>query len=407
MKTYNYLLLGLGLLMGACSNSHDDDGGSNERKDIVLTAGETEIVAKQHGTAFEMLRYFNENSDKDNFMVSPLSLQFALGMLANGAQGNTLDEITAALKISSLDELNSLNKRLLEELPKVDKKTTLHSANSVWLDESFNVLPSYSRAVADYYRAESASVKLSSEEAMKKINSWCSKHTNGMLPQVLKEPFSENVVFALINALYFKGEWAEPFKESSTQKKKFNNTDGSNSTVDMMRKKEYIKFMDMTDYMLGKLEYGNGAYAMTIILPAEGVTLDRAVGSIDAELWQQWKSSSYAHDCDIELPKFKISTDFDLTDYLLSLGIKDAFDKDRADFLAMSDIATFVSLAKQMTEIAVDEKGTEAAAVTIIGGDTMAMPSAPITFHADRPFAFIIEESSTGAILFTGRVNKL
>lgn len=403
MKTYSYLLLGLGLMLGSCSS--DDEGGNNDRKEINLTAGESEIVAKQNNRAFDMLHYFNANTEKGNFMVSPLSLQYALGMLANGAQGNTLDEITAALGVSSLDEINTLNKRLLDELPKADKKTTLHSANSVWIDNRLDFLPSYSRKVAEYYRAESTKLVLNSTDAMNRINSWCSKHTNGMIPQLLDEPFDGT--FMLINALHFKGEWAKPFKERNTRKEDFHNADGSMSKADMMKKTESIPYMQMPDFQLGKLIYGNGAYSMTIILPAEGVSLDQAVNSIDSEMWKRWKSNSNTSECNIDLPKFKISTDFDIRKYLLSIGIKDALDKERADLLAMTDEETFVNYARQVTEITVDEKGTEAAAVTVIGGYTTCLPNIPTTFHVDRPFAFVIEETSTGAILFTGCVNKL
>lgn len=407
MKLRNYLFLAVGLLLCACSGDSEEEG-NNPRKDIGLTANEIEIVSTQNESAFRMLRYFNANSDKDNFMVSPLSAQFALGMLANGARGNTLDEITSALNVSSLDELNELNRRLLSKLPKADKKTVFRSANSVWLNRGFNVLPTYSRTVAEYYRAESTTLELSTEAAKNKINAWCSKNTEGMIKQVLKEPFSNKIAFALVNALYFKGEWTEPFKKSATKAKNFKNADASTSRVDMVHQKYYIPYMDTGDFRLAKLTYGNGTYAMTVILPSENVTLDRALSSMDVETWETWKANRHEENCDIELPKFKISTDFDIIPYLSSLNIHDAFDMNAADFLAMSDISTFVSFAKQVTEISVDEKGTEAAAVTVVGGDLAALPpSHTIEFHVNRPFAFIIEETSTGAILFTGRVNKL
>ncbi|MDE6813118.1 MAG: hypothetical protein K2J28_04695, partial [Duncaniella sp.] len=141
MKKYSALLLGAAFLFNACSSSDNDGGEANQRKDIVLNVNEIAIVDAQTGSALDMLRYFDSNSQEDNFMVSPLSVQFSLGMLANGAQGKTLDEIATALGSSSLNELNELNRRLLTELPKADKKTTLRSANSAWLNKGFNLLP--------------------------------------------------------------------------------------------------------------------------------------------------------------------------------------------------------------------------------------------------------------------------
>lgn len=407
MKKYSALLLGATLLFSGCSSSDNDGGETNQRKDIVLDGNEIEIVNTQNSTAFDMLRYFDSNSKEGNFMVSPLSAQFSLGMLANGAQGKTLDEITAALGSHSLDELNDLNKRLLSELPKADKKIAFRSANSLWLNNGFNILPAYSRSMADFYRAEAATVDLSAEETMKRINDWCSSKTEGMIPTVIKEPYTDNTAFVILNALYFKGEWQKPFKTENTVNKEFTNADGTVSNVATMCKEENMYYFKGEKYELARMNYGNGAYAMTLLLPSKDSSLGEVLQTLNPYAWSTWKRGCEIRDCNLEMPKFSIATHFELDDYFKSIGIKEVYDSAKADLSAMSDKAVYLSKSDQFTRIAVDEKGTVATAVTKLEGEYTDVIHQPVEFHVNRTFAFIIEETSTGAILFTGRVNKL
>lgn len=405
MKIYNALFLASTLMFGACSS--ESDVADNERKDIVLDGNEIEIVNTQNSTAFEMLRYFDGNSEQANFMVSPLSAQFSLSMLANGAQGTTLDELSKVLGGNSVGELNALNKRLLSELPKADKKTAFRSANSLWLNNGFNILPVYSRSMADFYRAEAATVDLSAEETMKRINDWCSSKTEGMIPTVIKEPYTDNTAFVILNALYFKGEWQKPFKTENTVSKEFTNADGTVSNVATMCKKEYMPYFKTEKYELVRMNYGNGAYAMTLLLPSKDSSLGEVLQTLDAEAWAAWKSNREVKDCMLEMPKFTIDTRFDLDGYFGSIGIKEVYDANKANLSAMCDRAVHLSRSEQFTRIEVDEKGTVATAVTKLEGECTDVIHQPVEFHVNRTFAFIIEETSTGAILFTGRVNKL
>lgn len=271
MKIYNALFLASALMFSACSS--DSDVADNERKDIVLDGSEIAIVDTQISTAFDMLRYFDANSEQANFMVSPLSAQFSLSMLANGAQGTTLDELSKVLGGNSVGELNALNKRLLSELPKADKKTAFRSANSLWLNNGFNILPAYSRSMADFYRTDVATVDLTTDVAVKKINDWCSLKTDGMIPSVINSPYSGDIVFIILNALYFKSEWQQPFKTENTVSKEFTNSDGTVSNVATMCKKEYMPYFKTEKYELVRMNYGNGAYAMTLLLPSKDSSL--------------------------------------------------------------------------------------------------------------------------------------
>ena len=398
-------MCGFALMFSACSS--DSDVADNERKDIVLDGSEIAIVDTQISTAFDMLRYFDANSEQANFMVSPLSAQFSLSMLANGAQGTTLDELSKVLGGNSVGELNALNKRLLSELPKADKKTAFRSANSLWLNNGFNILPAYSRSMADFYRTDVATVDLTTDVAVKKINDWCSLKTDGMIPSVINSPYSGDIVFIILNALYFKSEWQQPFKTENTVSKEFTNSDGTVSNVATMCKKENMYYFKGEKYELARMTYGNGAYAMTLLLPSEDSSLSEALQTLTPYAWSTWKRGREIRDCNLKMPKFSIATHFELDDYFKSIGIKEVYDSAKADLSVMSDKAVYLSKSDQFTRIEVDEKGTVATAVTKLEGEYTDVIHQPVEFHVNRTFAFIIEETSTGTILFTGRVNKL
>ncbi len=169
-----------------------------------------------------------------------------------------------------------------------------------------------------------------------------------------------------------------------------------------------ISYGNYPDYSVASLAYGNGTYTMTIILPEENRSLESVIEDFDLQSWNDCKNRLSKFECSVELPKFKIESDLAVDDFLKSLGVKDAFNPRKANFSKLSDYQTFVSKAKQLTSIDVDEKGTEASAVTIIQGELTAVgPGPQLSFHVNRPFAFMIEESSTGAILFAGCVNRL
>lgn len=401
------LTFAAGVLCG-CS-SDDDTGSKNDRKDIELSVEESAIVSVQNSRAFDMLKFYDENTEDKNFIISPLSAQFALGMLANGAHGNTLNELTAALGVESLGELNSLNKRLLRELPKADKKVKFRAANSVWLDNRFEVLPSYSRAVGEWYDAEATSLDLSDVSSIRRINSWCDQKTEGMIPKVL-DILNPDAMFYLINSLYFKGEWNENFKfdKANTKDKDFTNIAGIIKKVPMMCNKLTCRYYDGEKYGILKMDFGNGSYSMYIILPDEDFSLGETISLFDGDVWTMTKDNRYIGECNIELPRFKIDSYIDHIPYLKYIGVKDVFYKNDADLSALSQQKIYVSDAFQVSGIEVDENGAEAASVTVIGSvEYDHIPSKKIDFIMNRPFAFVIEETSTKTILFMGCVKDL
>lgn len=412
-----WLILLVGIIFCACENEptigqKDDDSvidDYNPRGEVVLTSEEAGIIEKQNASAFKMLGFFNANSESDNFMISPLSAQYALGMLANGASGTTLQEIKNVLDINSVDEFNALSRRLLCELPGVDKKSVIHNANSMWFNKGFTPLSSFSSAIGENYLAQTASLDLTTTAAVRTINEWCASVTDGFIKNVVKGPYSPQTAVIMANAMYLKAQWQYPFEEKKTYTGNFKNSDGSESEVAMMKRSNICRYLSASDYSLAALPLGNGAFEMTVVLPSADSTLDAALASLDAQGWKDWKSSVTKKECDIRLPKYEISTEELLTSYLRSLGLNSAFDIDKADFSALSDKSLRIDDVLQSARVSVDERGCEAAAVTvnIMSGANLGNKIEKADFHVDRPFVFVIEECSTGAIMFMGRVNKL
>ncbi|MDE6792408.1 MAG: hypothetical protein K2J48_04925, partial [Muribaculaceae bacterium] len=271
------------------------------RQDISLTPQQMEGVKMQNDFAF---RLFNEDnkSNSANSLISPLSLTMCLSMAANGASDEVEDEIVANLlpKGGSLDDLNSLNKYLVESLVDVDNSSILTLANSAWVDKNFKLLSPFAESIKTYYNAESSSLDLSSSKAVETINNWVNTSTNGLIP-TLFQSVPANTELILINALYFNGAWKDPFEEKITEKGVFNNENGKTAEVEFMHKNNPFKCAVTSDYSVFQLPYGNEAFNFYAVLPAEEYTLN-----LNAEKWDGIKKELQNDLVVISMPKFEI-----------------------------------------------------------------------------------------------------
>lgn len=409
MRTKLFLLLGTLFLLAGCRN--DDDGGSNnakERKDIVLSRSEEVMADESMDFAFRLFQQVNSTEQRPNWMISPLSASMALGMMTNGAAGNTLEEMKATLGFSdfNLDGMNVYYRKLVTELLDLDNTTRLGIANSVWIKEGLPVKESFVEVNEEMYDAEVSNLDFASPKAKNIINKWVADKTNNTIKDV-SPSLSSDMVFALINALYFKGIWKEKFNKSATKEETFTNADGSKSEVPMMRQEEHFLYTYNDDFLIAELQYGNMAFSMVILLPCEGRTLDESLKNLTRENWDEWYGERYSRKLDVKLPRFEISYDKDLKEELVALGMKDAFDAYSADFSSMSSESLYLGNVHQFTYIKVDEEGTEAAATTVVGGLSANVAPPSSDFHVNRPFAFMIKEKSTDTILFMGKVTAL
>ncbi|WP_461090768.1 serpin family protein [Spirosoma gilvum] len=343
-----------------------------------------------------------EEGQAKNVFISPLSLHIALGMIMNGANGQTAQEIQKTLKLDAqtLADANKTYQNLMENLPGVDSKVALNLANSVWYRNTFSVETSFQDLLKQSFQAEVSAQDFNDPATLNKINGWASQKTNGKIPKVLDQIQPDNMMF-LMNALYFKGDWKTQFDAGKTVDMPFKLASGSTTNVRMMRLKTELNRASRPTYTAFELPYGSDKFAMTVLLPAESSSADALVNSLNDSEWTQLQKAMTSGTIDIGLPKFTMEYEIKLNKALSALGMPTAF-TDAADFTKINAKGGLtLSFVKQNTFVAVDEKGTEAAAVTTGG---ISVTSAPMPVLCDRPFLFVIHEKTSGTILFVGKI---
>lgn len=371
----------------------------NQNKEITLTAAEKEANECQNNFSFRFLEEAEKNID-GNIFISPISLSMYLSTISNGAIGESKTQIITALgcDADNIESLNDLNIKLLKELPAADTETTVEISNSIWSDVSFSVKQSFIDKSIETCQAEFRNIDLFSYQSVTAINSWCSEKTHGLVTGIIQCPPSIDIAF--YNATYFNGKWKYRFDKENTEREIFTNSDGSVSTVDMMNQVATYEYSEYDGIKLIKIPYGNGSYTMNCAMADNGTS----AGSIlNAFTNAEFKTTKVV----LKMPRLDATNLIApniISQLLKSMGVTNIFDSGKADFSAISDKATVASVPTQVVVFKVDEQGTEAAAVT--GVVTGLTPQQTESFHMDKPFTFFIQENSTGAILFMGKVNK-
>ena len=420
MKTlFTSVLVAVSMLLASssCDNKVDEIKDKDTVKaelpkplKINLQGVEASMVKSDQAFAFDFFAnvFDAELKDKDpNFMVSPFSLSMALAMTWNGSEGDTKLAIqnTLGFKNWTDDEVNSFFKKLKDAFEKTDPSTKLSIANSIWTNKNVKILPDFISLNKKYYSATVEPVDFASVATVGRINKWASDNTNGLIKTVLDETNADDLMY-LLNTLYFKGIWSSEFNAKNTSKMDFV---GSKAKADMMFQEAEFNYADDATMQLVELPYGNKAFSMMVLLPKQGKKLTDIIQVLKTEdYWTNLKNKQSNKKVELYLPKFKTEYSKKLNDILIDMGMGVAFEPGKADFSRMSDRDAFISLVKQDTYIATDEVGTEAAAVTTVGIKVTSVgpDSEKVVFKADRPFVYIIQEKSSGSVLFMGAVKK-
>ena len=369
-------------------------------------------------------RFLKEVYDGENMIYSPLSLQYALAMTANGASGETLQEIIDFLGYGEdgIEALNEYCKILLEQLPAVDLDVNLKVTDALLVNDEFPLLPSFKKTVEDNYYAAVDNMDFSDPKKIaSRINEWAKRNTNNLIDKVLEpHEISENAVAYIMNALYFKAKWAgykysPMFMEEDTSSEDFQLNDGKKIKVDMMRATKYLEYAEMDGYKVLVLPYANGKINMYILLPDEN-NIAGMIEKLQTTLWSDILANlMHGAKVHIKLPKFNIEKKYTLNDALQSLGVRKPFEGGSAEFDRMLDLKHgyyyWIEKIIQKSRIAVSEWGTEAGSVTYVEmvGDSAAGPDPEtkhVYFYADHPFVFIIGEETSKTILFEGVVMR-
>ena len=344
-----------------------------------------------------------------NRNLSPISVYLALAMVAEGANGNTQAELLKLLGCRDVTELRGVCGAMLNKLTANDEDATLTFANSLWMgdrDGALNFREPFLSALADTYRSEANAVKFGTVETSKQISDWIAEHTNGKItPSPDAMQFDPSTIAVLINTIYLKAAWRDPFYAAATKPGTFRAPDGD-MTVDYMQQGFDNSYIVKGD---GYLRYTlvTTVGSVTFVLPDEGVSLESLLGSPEKihALFHDGKGINA--DVHVKLPKFKFFDKMELNKVLASLGLTLAFSETQADFSAMCDVPAYISRVLQESYIGVDEDGIEAAAYTMVAvaeGAAMEIEELPkIDFHLERPFLFEIK-AFDGSVLFIGTV---
>ena len=368
-----------------------------------LSESESKVIAGSNEFAFDLFRTGNVDQHKANVFMSPLSASMALGMTANGANGETYDEMASALRLSGVtrEDVGNGYKSLIALLRGLDPGTDFRIANSIWYEQAFPFNASFLEESKQYFDARVAALDFRSPSAVPTINSWVSEQTNNRIPSILDNIAREEVMF-LINAIYFKGIWQKQFDKSKTVDAPFHAADGTTATVRMMERGAGVQYTAKAEYSAVDLPYGNSAFTMTVVLPNGDI--DTFAESFDQAKWNSLVGSFRESNLHVYLPRFRMEWKRTLNEDLQQLGMRLAFRG--ADFTRMSPLGLdlFITRVVQKTFVDVDEEGTEAAAATMVGVGVVSMPP---SFRADRPFLVVIRERFSGTILFIGKIAKL
>jgi serine protease inhibitor len=412
MKCKRLLLVILSIAMTssvACGKRASDKALNEYNIEAKALSGPVEKISSANNKmAFKMLKAtFNENKDK-NTVISPMSLSTILAITQNGAGGNTKEEMQKAMELIGVDDktINEEYKNIIANFNSIEA-LQMKMANSIWIDKDTEIKEEFKNMGRDYYEAQISDVDFSKPKTLDTINTWISDNTAGKIKKVLDKS-DKDAAMVLINTLYFKGHWAVPFTKESTQKKDFNLSDGTSEKTDMMHGNINVDYLKENSFEAVRMPYKDGNFGMYVFLPNENSSVEALIKEMSYENWNKWKTQFNAGMRAVEIPKLHLEFEQKLNEMLMGFGIERAF-KPGADFSKMSkDDDLYISLVKQKCYIDVDEKGTEAAAATVVKMKTLAAagPNAMEKFIADRPFIYVIADSKTGSILFMGTVEK-
>lgn len=407
-------------VLAACGESPIT--GTHKVKKLILQDNEKAIVEAQNEYSFKLVQEIAKQ-EHGNIFVSPLSASFVCSMMANGANGETQQEILNALGVGdySMSELNAYYLKMMECLPYQDETSKMHIANALWVNEGYPIEENFLNTVRDHYLATVDNLDLSDPASADVINAWADKNTDGMIRKICDGSyFSKSLQLIVANALCFKGKWHEQFKKVNTRDDVFHAPDGDIKTpmmhgelqVSTSANNRYFYNEETGEMEEGeplharmlKMDYKDHGYSMYVIMPDEDQVFDEWLATFDIETFQTLIKYSGCGESEVAFPKFKLENKYRLNEYMQALGMKNVF-TDAADLSGISTANQLkLELLQQDTYIEVDEEGTKAAAVTSGWfGNSAAMPGDP--FICDRPFLFFISTNwMTDVIIFAGVV---
>ena len=371
-------LLSAALTLGGCSDSGTTPAPIDQLP-RALSLGEQRLIAAGNRFAVDLLGEVHRAAPDSTVFLSPLSASMALGMTMNGTAGATLDQMRQTLGFGSahLAEVNASYHDLIALLRSLDSKVDLRLANALFFRNGFQIEQPFLDVARTSFDARIQGLDFANPAAAGTINTWVKDATAGRIDQIVEPPIDDLTMAYLINAIYFEGDWTEKFDSKLTKSVPFRLNDGTTRQVALMETEQTLPFRKGSGWVAAELPYGGGAWVMTVAVP----TADQGLAALVPDLAAIFDPDAQWNEREVNLflPKFELEWERVLNDDLIALGMVDAFHDGRADFTPMyrraKEVGLHIKKVKQKTFLAIDEEGTEAAAVTSVEvGVTSAPP---------------------------------
>jgi serpin B len=350
-----------------------------------------------------------------NQFISPYSVAAAFALLYPGARGETAREIMATFGFDPDFAAQAAQSRATAQILTANTGgSEFTTANAAWVERTMGLRAEYARMVREEMRGaiEMVDFIANQNDALRRINAWAARETRDRIREILRAP-DEARRLVLTNAVYFKGRWSDPFSASATRDGDFFTGAETRVPARLMRQITHARYVEADGVQAAEFDYDGGEFALAVLLPRQRTGLEALertlISDADLNLWLRRLTDAERQRLDVTLPKVEIESEYDLAETLMSLGLRVAF-TDRADFSGVTEAERLaISQVIHKTFLAIDEEGTEAAAVTAIDMVATAAPMGPpppppIEFKADHPFFLVLHHRRSGVRLFLGRI---
>ena len=382
---------------------------------VQMTAEQKAMVAKSNDFSFNLFRevyrqHQTESQKQKSMFFSPMGVTFMMGMLAEGAEGETQREIlkTMCLDEATAREISQMCEVLIDDAPEADRQVTLEIANAIYTNKGFEPKKEYKECMDEYYDADIRSLDFSKTESINAINNWAKDKTNGKIQKII-DRLSPDAVAYILNSIYFNAKWTNQFDREDTKTETFMTEGGEARQTEMMNNNAIVACAANDVMSMVCLPYGSGTvWNMYVLLPNEGKTVDDVLGSLNTESWMNVCKGLKNMLLNLKMPKYSTDNIIDMKTALAAIGMTKAFSPN-AEFGKITDSKNmYISNIGQRAQINVTEEGTEMVAVSTgdlssLGGGADIFGNGE--FFANRPFVYIVAENNTGAIFFAGVYN--
>lgn len=404
-------ILAFALLSASCASRQPEPEEPAARQELPAPAPAADlpapasIVAGQ--TQFGLDLYRQLGAKPGNLFLSPASISMALGMVYAGAEAETAAEMERALRYPG-GAVHEGMADLLRRLPIAEEDRRVSLANALWVQKDFALKPVFLERIRRHYGGGASPVDFvgAPDQAIGTVNRWAEEQTAGRINGILqRENINDRTRLVLTNAVYFKADWLRQFQAAQTRARPFRLAGGGSVQVPMMRQRGMFRLLDDPSFEAVEMPYKGEELSMLVFLPKESSSLKQFEQGLEAAGLVGWidrLKAAERTDLELVVPKLELETRASLVPQLRALGMTRAFTQ-MAQLGGISDARLYLSDVLHQTFLRVDEKGTEAAAVT---AGLAEIVSRPREFHADRPFFFAIRDNRSGTLLFIGRIER-